>query len=262
MPDQPSPLTQIVLSLLTPLMLTAGITDTALARSAAQEAIAAYPPGRTLLVTQIVAFAMAALDNLRLSTAPGLALSMTLKLRGNANALNRASLDATATRDACHQAPQPAAAEEWGDPPEFPTPEFPAAAPSAAGCPTTECPAVECPAAECPVQEPVPTTLPVEEQNRRHWANAMATVAAELKDAERMGAKRTGKPAQTPAQRKSDKLWIEVLTSVAADLRQPFSTPNHNGLGKADLLRTTLMAGGGGFPAHLIAKPAHRRGNR
>src|SRR4051794_19617082 len=91
MPDQSSPLTQIVLSLLTPLMLTAGITDTALARAAAQEAIAAYPRGRTVLVTQIVAFAMAALDNLRLSTAPGLAPSMTLKLRGNANALNRAS---------------------------------------------------------------------------------------------------------------------------------------------------------------------------
>ena len=46
-----------------------------------------------MTIGQILAFALTALDNLRLSMAPDLSLSMKLKLRGNANALNRCARD-------------------------------------------------------------------------------------------------------------------------------------------------------------------------
>ena len=97
-PSQSDPLLQVVLSLLTPLLMAGGITDTDLARRAARQAIAACNGGQGQLVTiaQIVGFAFASLDNLRLSAAPDLSLSMKLKLRGNANALNRSTQRSTA----------------------------------------------------------------------------------------------------------------------------------------------------------------------
>lgn len=113
MTDQPTPLTQIILSFLTPLMLAAGITDSALAQRAAQEAIAAGPPGSVVTTAQVVAFAMAALDSLRLSvTEP--AVTTKLRLRGNANALSRSSQRAAAAvtpPPRVEPIPPPAAAE-------------------------------------------------------------------------------------------------------------------------------------------------------
>jgi hypothetical protein len=108
MNDQPTPLTEVILSFLAPLMLAAGLTDTALARRAAQQAIAAYPPDAPLTATaQVVAFAMAALDSLRLAALPEVAVTTKLRLRGNANALHRSSQGATAAQPA---PPPPAAA--------------------------------------------------------------------------------------------------------------------------------------------------------
>ena len=95
-------LMEFVLSLLVPFLTTGSLTDPALARRAAAETIAAYKAaGQDQLVTiaQLVAFALASLDNLRLSMPQDLSLSMKLKLRGNANTLNRASQHATATLD-------------------------------------------------------------------------------------------------------------------------------------------------------------------
>jgi hypothetical protein len=95
-------LMEFALSLLVPFLTTGSLTDPALARRAAAETIAAYKAaGQDQLVTiaQLVAFALASLDNLRLSMPPDLSLSMKLKLRGTANALNRASQHATATLD-------------------------------------------------------------------------------------------------------------------------------------------------------------------
>jgi hypothetical protein len=95
-------LMEFALSLLVPFLTTGSLTDPALARRAAAETIAAYQAaGQDQLVTiaQLVAFALASLDNLRLSMPPDLSLSMKLKLRGTANALNRSSQRATATLD-------------------------------------------------------------------------------------------------------------------------------------------------------------------
>jgi hypothetical protein len=100
-PPAPTPLTEIILSFLTPLMLAAGLTDTALARRAAQEALAAYPPEAPLTATaQVVAFAMATLDNLRLAAPMEVAVTTKLRLRGNANALSRSSRNAAAVQPA------------------------------------------------------------------------------------------------------------------------------------------------------------------
>jgi hypothetical protein len=197
-------------------------TDTGHARRAAQQAIDEYrshTQGELITIAQIVGFALTALDNLRLSMAGDLTVSMKLKLRGNANALSRASHRASEILDKARET-APAA---WMEAPERqPTP------------------------VETPPTEPVPATLPVAEQHRRHWANAMVTVAGELQAA----------AAQVPpAQRKSDQLWADVLNNVATELRQPNPPPTPQGLSKADLFRTTLMAGTGGFPADLLHPP-------
>jgi hypothetical protein len=195
-------LLEILLALLIPILST---TDPALARRAAQQAIDEYRAdthGELVTIAQIVGFAVTALDTLRLSMAAELSNSMKLKLRGNANALSKVSHHATRALEKARQA------ADWTDTPE-PEP-----------IPT----------------EPVPTTLPPQEQNRRHWANAMTTVAAELQ----------AKAAHVPAaQRQSDQLWVDVLTNVATGLRQP-------GARKAELFRTTLLASNPDFPAHLI----------
>jgi hypothetical protein len=105
---QSTPLTEVILGFLTPLMLAAGLADTALARRAAQEAIAAYPPDAPLTATaQVVGFAMAALDSLRLAAPAELAVTTKLRLRGSANALSRSSQRAAVV---AQPAPRPAGA--------------------------------------------------------------------------------------------------------------------------------------------------------
>ena len=103
-----------LLAVLIPFLTAGGIPDPDLARLAATETIAAYQAaGSSQLVTvaQIVAFALASLENLRLSAPQDLSLSMKLKLRGNATALNRVSQQATAALDAQRRDP-PAAAPD------------------------------------------------------------------------------------------------------------------------------------------------------
>jgi len=95
---QNKPMLELVLNLLTPFLIAGGLTDPTLARQAAAETIAAYnAPDQPLTVAQIITFALAAIDNLRLSLPEDVSLSMKLKLRGNANALNRASQKAAAS---------------------------------------------------------------------------------------------------------------------------------------------------------------------
>jgi len=105
--EDPTPLMQFLLAILTSLMAPV-LTDPALARQAAAQAIAAYNASTDrdrMTVTQITAFAITALDALRLSTPPDLSLSMKLKLRGNANALNRSAANAQKQLDQPVQSP-------------------------------------------------------------------------------------------------------------------------------------------------------------
>jgi hypothetical protein len=259
----PSPLMEFILTLLTPFLMTGGITDIHLARLAANEAIAAYTgetPTQLITIGQILAFALTALDNLRLSLPPDLSLSMKLKLRGNANALNRSARDQTQRLDRAKIAaapPHPSIAEQaamaaWDDietgieteaeiGPQ-PSTNPPEPAPNAHP-PENHPPENHQPAAA--TSAPAPTTpATAKQQNSLHWANAMRTAATRL---------RAKTPHVPPAQQKTNMLWVDVLTGVASDLTRgqpPAAT-------KTASMRTTLMASGATFPAHIVspAKP-------
>jgi hypothetical protein len=121
-----------LLAVLTPFLTAAGIPDPDLARQAATETIQAYKANsQDQLVTtaQIVAFAFASLENLRLSAPQDLSLSMKLKLRGNATALNRASQKATTTLEIQRAKAKAAIPAQVQQTPE-PAPTQPATQPS------------------------------------------------------------------------------------------------------------------------------------
>jgi hypothetical protein len=82
-----------ILAVLAPLFLDAAGNDPEAARHAASDTLASYGPRNDReirLAALIVAFSFAALDALSRAAEPGLSVSMVLRLRGNANALNRA----------------------------------------------------------------------------------------------------------------------------------------------------------------------------
>jgi hypothetical protein len=92
-PSSTDVLIALLVTFLTPLFLTAG-GDVSLARAAAYETITAYRTRNAMdlfAVVQIIGFGMAALGSLSLSMGDGLSMSMILRLRGNAAALNRAA---------------------------------------------------------------------------------------------------------------------------------------------------------------------------
>ena len=156
------------LSVIVPLLMAGGIGDAEAARCAAMETIAAYRAnGRDQLVSiaQLVGFALVSLDSLRLSVPAELSLPMKLKLRGNANALNRSAQRHTATLEKQRQ--DAVAADDTAVRTKAPASPKPAQniAPQDAAQP---------PAASKPEPEPC------SDQERKHlWANAMTDVAAE-----------------------------------------------------------------------------------
>jgi hypothetical protein len=87
-------LLEAIVCFLAPLLLAGCSGDPDSARLAAIDTVAAYRArnrSELVKIAQIVAFGLMALDNLRLSSALGLPLSMVLRLRGGANALNRSA---------------------------------------------------------------------------------------------------------------------------------------------------------------------------
>ena len=244
-------LMQFILGLLTPFLMTGSITDPALARRAAAQAIAAHQaggPDQPLMLAQIVAFALASLDTLRLSLPPELSLSMKLKLRGNAGALNRASQQAAAALQSRRQATMPP--PEVGPPAELAPPEvaspgepdpaetlaalkaaraelqdraqaadLPAAAPAAA-------PATAPAAADLPSATPAPAPIATPAADRE-WASAMTDVAADYA---------AELDAMPPEQRGAHLARIGALTKVATLLGRGQAPPL-----KARLLASTAM---------------------
>jgi hypothetical protein len=92
-----------ILATLIPILMAGGLTEPQ-AREAAQQAIGT--PNNLLETAQSVAFALTALDSLRLSAPAEVSLRMKLRLRGNANALNR-SAQRTAAAPEPPPAPEP-----------------------------------------------------------------------------------------------------------------------------------------------------------
>jgi hypothetical protein len=84
----------LIATFLIPMFLGSSTGDVAMARRAAIETVNAYrvrDQADLVAVAQIIAFGLAALGSLSLSMLDDLTLSMTLRLRGNANACNRSA---------------------------------------------------------------------------------------------------------------------------------------------------------------------------
>ncbi len=87
-------LLNLITTLLAPMFLSVSGGDIGFARLAALDTVTSYRSRHSadlIAIAQIVAFGLAALGSLSLSMEDNLSLSMTLRLRGNANALNRSA---------------------------------------------------------------------------------------------------------------------------------------------------------------------------
>jgi hypothetical protein len=87
-------LINLVVAFLAPMFLSVTSGDIDFARMAAIETVNAYRARNhmdLIAIAQIIGFGLAALGSLSLSMADDISLAMTLRLRGNANALNRSA---------------------------------------------------------------------------------------------------------------------------------------------------------------------------
>ncbi|MEA2738474.1 MAG: hypothetical protein QOH05_1781, partial [Acetobacteraceae bacterium] len=113
-------LMNFIVSLLAPMFLFASDGDVAFARLAAIETVNAYRARNQadlVAIAQIIGFGLAALGSLSLSMADDISLAMTLRLRGNANALHRsAEQNRRALQDPAGDDPMPDYVEAAPDP--------------------------------------------------------------------------------------------------------------------------------------------------
>ena len=217
-------LMSLIVALLAPLFLGVSGGDIRFARMAAAETVNAYRTTNQadlIAVAQIIGFGLAALGSLSLSMADDLSISMILRLRGNANALNRS---AEQNRHALKQ-PRP----------ESRTPRMTEAAPEQRPKDKTVIEGVTAvrkaaPEAPAPIKAPrqampVPATTTIaparahatdEQRNQALWANAMADVAGEIT---------ASLPTLPPAERKQASMHVAALTKASAELLAGNSGP-------------------------------------
>jgi hypothetical protein len=196
-------LLNLIVTLLAPMFLCASEGDIRFARMAAIETINGYRAQNhagLIAVAQIVAFGLAALGSLSLSMADDLSVSMTLRLRGNANALNRSAEQnrrALTGHYADSAMPQtvPAASIDQEDHPQKTEAQKTTPTPIAAKPPT-------------PQQQ---------QQNRSAWATAITGVAKEFTDS---------LPFLPPTERKLTESKIAAMSSSVAALLSGKPLPN------------------------------------
>jgi hypothetical protein len=253
-------LLEFMLASLAPLLMVGGIADFPSARRAARQAIDAYNASsqvELVTIAQTLGFALTALDDLRLSLAANLPLTMKLRLRGNAIALGRSSRHSSETlekfrRTAARSGPSLAEqaaygpAQAPGTRPDHPNPvtaELRPAEPRPDPVTAETCPAEPRPDPMTAEPRPDPLQAAPAASTRQQWAHAMTTVAAELQ----------ARVAHvSPLQLHSDGLWVDVLTDLATELHHPAAPIPCR---KADLLRTTLMAQGRQYPPQPANAP-------
>jgi hypothetical protein len=195
-------LLNLIVALLAPLFLTASDGNIAFARLAAIETVSAYrarSQADLITIALIVACGLAALGSLGLSMADNLSVSMALRLRGNAVALNRAA-DQNRKALTASQAPSEAA-----EPVPDLAYETTVQANVAAAQKLTAAAKAE-PVVPTPPQRHTSTA-------QREWevmlANVMTDVAAEF----------SGEAASLPpAERKMASLRAEALSSAATEV--------------------------------------------
>jgi hypothetical protein len=213
-------LLHLVVSLLAPAFLAASGGDIALARISALETVNAYRANNQadlISIVQIIAFGLAALGSLGTSMTGDLSLSLTLRLRGNANACNRAAEhNRRALTESLSRTETPAhtlSAPDQG----FDVAEVTAsvaavrkqAAETNASLQAAERAAVK--AAAAPAAETVQ-----ERQLQAAWASAMADVAAEFT---------ADLPNLPPIERRAMTIRANALSSCARDLLGGHVTP-------------------------------------
>lgn len=231
-PTNPSDiLISLIVTLLAPMFLGAAGGDIGFARMAAIETVSAYRARNLadlIAIAQIIGYGLAALGSLSLSMADDLSLSMTLRLRGNANALtrsaerNRRALENTRSDNMTSHHPaidpesEAPAATEAGDENE---------AAMLAGVTAARKLAAETRAhvpAEAQATQPVPTLgsapiatpapasqVTIEQRNQAQWASAM------IKEAEKLSASLNKLP---PAERRQASLRVATLTTTASGI--------------------------------------------
>ena len=210
-------LVNLVLALLTPMFLWSTAGDIRLAHIAAAQTLNEYRAANRLslfTVAKIIAFDIATLSSLSLSMYEDVSMLLALRLRGNANSLDRSGernrraweqTSRTAAPDETEDAVEAAIAEAQRMVQEAKARIHAAAQPAEKAQPDAE-PTAE--ATRDPAPLP-PSTRTSEQQHRSAWANAMTQVAeectAELKDL-------------PPEERWKEMARIEALTIAAADL--------------------------------------------
>jgi hypothetical protein len=188
----------LIVTLLTPMFLSAADGDLTMARLAAAETLNAYrAETHTDLITiaKIIAFGLATLGSLSLSMADDLSIAKILRLRASANATDRAEHRNRLLLDRAHKT--------------HPTtePEIDHAALTAAVAETQQRTAANL--AQLTPSAPVPPTRTVTDDEQHYqatWAACTAAIAAETA---------ASLPNLPPAERESAALWVEVLNSAA-----------------------------------------------
>ena len=209
-PNQPAHpadvLMNLIVNLLAPMFLGASGGDIGFARAAAIDTVNAYRIRNNadlVTIAQIIAFGLAALGSLSLSMADDISLSMTLRLRGNANALNRsAEQNRRALREASgNSTTRPDA------PASIPSVELADQAALSASVAAAQQTAADI---RTRLQDAQPATVSpsatTKQRNQASWATAMADAAAKL----------TASLANLPpAERQAASLRAETLASTA-----------------------------------------------
>ena len=242
-------LTNLIVTLLAPMFLTAAGGDIAFARMAAAQTVNAYRirnDADLIAVAQIIAFGLAALGSVCLSMADDISPSMTLRLRGNAVALdcsverNRRALrdsvgDRTIRRRATTTAePEPPLPPAELEPPPPIADDQPAPLLTAAAAQQLTAEAegrlldAERPAAHRSIPPPAtpaspkPPMTPQQKRQQAMWAIAMVKEASEL----------TASIANLPpGERKMTSIRAAALSSTAHDLLTgaAWPPPTHRG---------------------------------
>lgn len=205
----------LVVALLAPMFLGVCGGDIAFARAAALETVNDYRAQNRaglLAVALIVAYGLAALGSLSLSMADDIAPSMALRLRGNANALNRSAEQnrqalKRSLADDADQAPYPGMTETGIlalDDENFSADVVIAGVAAAQKLAADARPRTQDKPAPAPA---APTTA--EQQSRAMWASAMAQVAGDFT---------ADLATLRPDQRRSASIRAAALTSSASAL--------------------------------------------
>jgi hypothetical protein len=182
-------LMSFIVALLAPMFLGVCAGNISYARMAAIETVNAYRTRNhadLIAIAQIVAFGLAALGSLSLSMADDISVSMALRLRGNANALDRsAERNRRAIRQSHAGHPAPQQADSAGTAPRLTRDEHEASlavTPKLVAETRTRSRDAEPARVAAPIATPVLSAFPqpTEEQLQAMWAEAMTNVAGEF----------------------------------------------------------------------------------